>query len=290
MSIEKKSIAIIGLGLMGGSLACALRRVYPRMDIYGVTRSRKTLNKARRRRVLFAGFSSVEKMYQAVQPDVIVIATPVQTIKMILSDIAECATNMPIVTDLGSTKKEICALVDKKFKQKMAFVGSHPMTGSHNSGYDHSDATLYTDAVCFVSATKSAPPQAVRTITSLWKTLRSRVVEIDPVKHDKIVARISHVPHAVAFALVDSVARHGDEGFMYAGGGFKDFTRIAGSDATMWRDIFETNQKNILVELRAFRRSIDTLIGIVERSDRQKLYAYFEKISSHRRALQGTWR
>jgi prephenate dehydrogenase len=288
MSIKKKSIAIIGLGLMGGSLASQLRHLYPEMDIYGVTRSEKTLKKARRMHVLTEGFHSVRDLYQRVCPDVIVIATPVETIKTILCDIAEYAGNTPIVTDLGSTKKEICALAEKKFRKKMSFVGSHPMTGSHNAGYDYSDKDLYTHAICFVSATRRTPPKALKAITSLWKALQARVVLIDPSKHDKIVARISHLPHAVAFALVATVARYGDEGFLYAGGGFKDFTRIAGSDPTMWQDIFQTNQKNILTELRAFRRSIDRLIAIVEEGERQKLFTYFENVSDYRRTIQGS--
>jgi prephenate dehydrogenase len=286
MSIKNKSIAIVGLGLMGGSLALALRKRYPALSLYGVTRNRQTLRHAKRKKVISDGYTSIRALYAEHVPDMIVLATPVQVIKQNLKDICEYATNVPIVTDLGSTKAEISTLVEKEMSRFIHFIGSHPMTGSHNAGYAYADPELYTNAICFVTKSSATHIPALRTVMSLWKTLKSKVVEIDPKSHDAIVARISHLPHAVAFALVDTVARYGDEGFMYAGGGFRDFTRIAGSDPKMWLDIFATNKKNILSDLKAFRSSIDRLITMVEKSNSAKLFDYFKRISNCRRNIQ----
>jgi len=287
MTIKSKSIAIVGLGLMGGSLALALRKRYPTMPIYGVTRNKKTLQHAKRHKIISDGFPSICALYKKCTPDIIVLATPVQIIKKNLSEICECASNVPIVTDLGSTKEEICTLTEKKMHGFIHFIGSHPMTGSHNAGYAFADGDLYNKAICFVTKTKKTHNLSFKTIVSLWRSLRSTVIEIDPKNHDVIVSRISHLPHAVAFALVDTVARTGNEGFMYAGGGFRDFTRIAGSDAKMWLDIFETNQKNILSDLKSFRISIDRLIRLVEKANSTRMFDYFKRVSNRRRRIQG---
>ncbi len=285
MDLQKSKIAIIGLGLMGGSLAIALKKRYPEASIYGISRNKKTLQAAKKKKLIDVASTNLEKVLVSTDIDLFVIATPVQVIKDVLLTINRYAKNNPIVTDLGSTKYEIVTLAEKKSFQKISFVGSHPMTGSHNVGFAYANPDLYTKALCFITQTSRTKKVAVAVIEKLWKDLDVKTVIVKPALHDKVVSRISHLPHAVAFALVDTVARYGDDGFKFAGGGFRDFTRIAASDPKMWVDIFESNKKNILRDLHAFKNAIDSLIAKVEDEDTRHLFSFLEKISHKRRNL-----
>jgi prephenate dehydrogenase len=285
MKIENKTVAVVGLGLMGGSLIYALKEIYPTLSIVGVTRSRDTIQSAKDKGLIADGFASIKELSLHYSPDVYIIATPVQTIKIMIAEIAKHSLHNPIVTDLGSTKAEIIEYVEENFSSLIRYVGSHPMTGSHNAGFIFSDVNLYKNAICFVTKTSSTDRDSLALISSLWRELKSKVVEIDPLEHDTIVSRISHLPHAVAFSLVDTVTRLGEEGFKYAGGGFRDFTRIAGSDPQMWLDIFQTNKKNIVRDLKEFKSTIEALIARIENNDADALRAYLKHISDYRRTL-----
>ncbi|MFH1385179.1 MAG: prephenate dehydrogenase [Candidatus Omnitrophota bacterium] len=286
MTFHNKKIAIIGLGLMGGSLALALKKRFPRCILYGVSRSKQKIRYARRNRIIDKGSCDLRVLLEKVDMDIIIIATPVRIIKKVITDIHAVARNKPIVTDLGSTKEELLRWVDRSSFSNVLFVGSHPMAGSHEMGLSVIQKDLYTNTMCFVTKTSKTSRKALRVVLNMWKNIHVRTVVINPTRHDKIVSKISHLPHAIALLLVHTTTRSGAAVLRYAGSGFLDSTRIAQSDASIWIDILLSNKVNIIKDLALFKNATDTLMHVLKKGDERKLRAFLLQTSAKRKKIK----
>jgi prephenate dehydrogenase len=278
-----RRLAIVGVGLLGGSVGKAARVRGVATEIVGVGRDAGRLEAARRDgtfdRVTTDLTSGVS------DADVVVLAAPVITILALLEAVAKASGPETIVTDVGSTKREIVATAERL--GPLRFVGSHPMAGSEKAGYAHARVDLFHGATVVVTPGEASEPAAVKTIVALWEGVgAARVLTLAPDVHDRAVAAISHLPHLVAFALVDAVERFEPGAFDLAAGGFRDTTRIAASDPTMWEEIFLANREAMAAGLDVFREAIADLMRLVERGDGAALRAAIARIKTRREALR----
>jgi len=241
-----RSVSIIGLGVIGGSLALALRQKHPGIRITGCARE-TALAAARERNIADVYTSSVSEA--SASADLVFICTPVHTILEMLPEIAASVQPHTIVTDVGSTKEAVCLYAKKLFRKKGVFIGGHPMAGSEGSGVAFADVLLFQNAVyvlCPTGRADSAP------LAKLLQSFGARVMILKPLEHDRIAACISHVPQLVAVALMNLAGKKNRTNEAYlqlAAGGFRDMTRIASSPFAMWNDILATNTKQIRAAL-----------------------------------------
>lgn len=219
--------------------------------------------------------------------DFCVLATPVATLTALLPAVWRAADGEAVITDVGSTKAGIVkAALALARDRPLSFVGSHPMAGSERSGYGVARADLFQGATVIVTPTDATPPDAVKRVTEFWEALGGRVTTLDPVTHDRAVAAISHLPHLVADALVDAVARLDPRFFDFAARGFKDTTRIAAADARVWREIFQENRAALAEALAGFRQALDHLEGLVAAGDTVRLEGELDRIRELRETLR----
>jgi prephenate dehydrogenase len=268
-------VAIIGVGLIGGSLARALRTAGVTREIIGVSRKSETLGKALELGVIDRGETDVSKVGPV---DVVVIATPVRAMPGIMRALAPHLGSETVVTDVGSVKGFVCDAADRHLGEAATrFVPAHPIAGTEHSGVEASFASLFQDRTVILTPREITSQSAVETVASLWRPTGAEVASMDPQRHDDLLAATSHLPHMVAYALVSCLARHpqADELFHLAAGGFYDFTRIASSDPEMWRDIGLTNTGPLVESMKAFRVELDALIRALETGDEQGLQRAF---------------
>jgi prephenate dehydrogenase len=219
--------------------------------------------------------------------DFCVLATPVATLAALLPAVWRAAPDDAVITDVGSTKAAIVSAAEALARGRaLAFVGSHPMAGSEQSGYRVARADLFRGATVILTPTEATPPDAVKRVSELWEALGGRVTMLDPAAHDRAVAAISHLPHLVADALVDAVARLDPRFFDLAARGFKDTTRIAAADARVWREIFQENRAALGETLAVFRRALDHLEGLVAAGDAPRIEAELDRIRRIREGLR----
>jgi prephenate dehydrogenase len=192
-----------------------------------------------------------------------------------------------VVTDVGSTKGGIVAAAERQAAARplVHFVGSHPMAGSERSGYAVARADLFAGATVVVTPTETSAPAAVKGVTELWAALGARVVTLDPATHDRAVAAISHLPHVVAWALVDAVVRFEPDALALAARGFRDTTRIAASDPEVWREILLDNRAAVTAGVAAFRRALDELERLMASGDGAALAAFLARTKTLRERL-----
>ncbi|KAF0215985.1 MAG: prephenate [Geobacteraceae bacterium] len=279
-------LAIIGVGLIGGSLARALREKGEVGEVVGIGRGEANLKRAVELGVVDRySFDPVAGVEGA---DLIFLATPVRSIAGIVARIAPALTPGCVVTDGGSVKGEIVAACEELMPPRTFFVGGHPIAGTENSGVEASFATLYRGKRCIITPTAKTDEQALQKVVRMWELAGSEVVLMDAAKHDRVVAAISHLPHMVAYSLVNAVGGYDrfDEGILrYSAGGFRDFTRIASSDPAMWRDIALMNREGILEMMDFFSRYFAELRTLVEKGDSRGLEEFFARSKEHRDAI-----
>jgi prephenate dehydrogenase len=281
-----RRLAIVGVGLLGGSVAKAARARGIAQEIVGVGRDVGRLDAARRDGA--ADRVTTDLADGVRDADVVVLGAPVVTLLSLLEAVASVVSPETIVTDVGSTKGAIVAAAERLRRVRpLRFVGSHPMAGSEKSGYAHARTDLFDGATVIVTPTETSEPTAVKTVTALWEALGAgRVVTLDPDAHDRAVAAISHLPHLVAFALVDAVERFEPGAFDVAARGFRDTTRIAAADPTMWEEIFLANRTAIAAGLEQFRDSLSDLARLVADGDGAALRAAIARVKARREALR----
>lgn len=254
-----KTIGIIGLGLMGGSLAGALRRRFPQTKILGVSRSASARNFALRKKWVHQASRDLTLLASA---DFIILCSPVDVLTDPLKRLDSFARPGTVVTDVGSVKGEIEAWAGKQRFKNLAFAGSHPMAGSHKQGIEAADPSLYDQSLVFITKTRKTNPAALRKVKTFWKKLTPRIVSLSPETHDQIVAEISHLPHAVANCLVRAV---GKRSLPFAAGSFRDTTRIAQSHPSIWLPIFLSNRKAVLKALNSFEKELKTFRSMLQK-------------------------
>ena len=281
-----RRLTIVGVGLLGGSVAKAARARGIATEIVGVGRDAARLEAARRDGILDHVTTDLAEGVRGA--DVVVLAAPVLSILTLLDALARVSGPETIVTDVGSTKAAIVAAASRlALVSPLRFVGSHPMAGSEQSGYAHARVDLFDGATVIVTPTETSDATDVKAITALWEAVGAgRVVTLDPRTHDRAVAAISHLPHLAAFALVDAVARCEPTAFDVAARGFRDTTRIAAADPVMWEEIFLANRDALAAGLAVFREALDDLARLIAAGDGDAVRASIARIKARREALR----
>ena len=278
-------LAIVGIGLLGGSVAKAARAGGLAREIVGIGRDRTRLEPAVADGTLDRAVTDVRSGVAGA--DLIVLAAPVLVNARLLAELWPVAEAAAVVTDVGSTKAGLARLAQRLTASRpLAFVGSHPMAGSEQSGYGVARVDLFRAATVIVTPTESTELRALKLVTGFWESAGARVATLDPETHDRVVAAISHLPHFVSDALVDAVTRFEPAAFPFAARGFKDTTRIAASDPTMWQEIFLGNREALLDSLTAFREALDALEALVKAGDPARLEAALSDIKRAREAVR----
>ncbi|TFW73191.1 prephenate dehydrogenase/arogenate dehydrogenase family protein [Methylotenera oryzisoli] len=278
-----KKIVIFGVGLIGGSVALALKKAGSAAQIIGVGRSTESLQSAVDLGVIDAACSDIT---QAVQnADIVLIAAPVAQTASILTAIKPALAATTVITDAGSTKSDVLAcakeILGEQFNQ---FVGGHPIAGAEKSGVTAATTDLYRNKNVVLTPTDATDPDAIQRVRELWQHCGANVTEMPATTHDSIFAAVSHLPHLLAFALVDDIAsrKNAEQLFGFAASGFRDFTRIAGSHPEMWRDISLANRSALLNEITAYQDELSRLKQMLELSDGDALHALFDRASTAR--------
>jgi prephenate dehydrogenase len=278
-------LASVGVGLLGGSLAKAVRAHALAREIVGIGRDRSRMQAALGDGVLDRATTDLTEGVAGA--DRIVLAAPVLANETLLARVWRSAPAGAVVTDVGSTKRGIVAAAERLAadRREIHFVGSHPMAGSERAGYAVARVDLYQGATVVLTPTETTDAAAAKSIAEFWSALGARVVALDPATHDRAVAAISHLPHVAAWALVDAVVAVEPDALQIAARGFKDTTRIAASDPDVWREILVDNREAVQASLRAFRQALDDLEALVVSGDGVALTAYLARMKATRERL-----
>jgi len=240
VSARVRRLSVIGLGLLGGSVALAARARGVADEVVGAGRSRASVEAA----LASGAFTRVVAGPEAVaDAELVVLATPVGVMAGELARLAPGLAPGALVTDVGSVKSQLAETLPGLLPPGACYVGAHPMAGSHHRGMAHARADLFERAACVVTPARDSRPEAVERVVAFWRALGARVVLRDPARHDAEVAWVSHLPHALAFAYARALASAPEGSLDVAGAGFRDFTRIARSDAELWSEILLANRK-----------------------------------------------
>ncbi len=278
-----RRLSLVGLGLLGGSVAKAARTLGLADEIVAVGRDRGRLESARVDGVVDRVTTDLREGVAGA--DFCLLATPVATLAALLPEVWRALPSDAVLTDVGSTKTAIVRAAERLGGERpLAFVGRHPMAGSEQAGYRVSRPDLFRGATVIITPTERTDSHAVKRVGEFWEALGGRLVTLDPVTHDRATAAISHLPHLVADALVDAVVRMDPRFFEVAGRGFKDTTRIAASDARVWREIFQENRAGLTEALAAFRGALEELERLVATGDDAAIEAALDRI---RRVREG---
>jgi prephenate dehydrogenase len=279
-----RRLTLLGLGLLGGSVAKAARGEGLAREIVAVGRRLESLEPALHDGVV--DHITTDVAQGVAGSDFCVLATPVATLASLLGEVWRAAPDDAVLTDVGSTKAAIVRTAESLGRARpLAFIGAHPMAGSERSGYAVARPDLFKGALVILTPTDRSLPSALERVREFWQALGARVMTLDPVTHDRAVAAISHLPHLVADALVDAVLRMNPRFLDVAAAGFKDTTRIAASNARVWREIFQDNREALGEALGVFRRALDDLDALIARGDAGTIEEELERIKHARERL-----
>jgi prephenate dehydrogenase len=280
-------LGVIGCGLMGGSFALAVRRAGLVKRVVGYSKSPSTTERALRMGVIDVVADSA---LQAVAgSDLVLVAVPVAATEATLRAIRHLVEPGVLVMDVGSTKRDVAEAAQRALADRIAsFVPAHPIAGKEASGVAHADAALYANRQVILTPLPQTAPALAQKATELWQALGAQVLRMTPENHDTAFAAVSHLPHLLAFAYFGAVAEQpaGRDLLSLAGPGFRDFTRIAASDPTMWRDILVANRDELRRQAARFRRSLDALEQLVAAGDGTALLERLREISEARAQWQ----
>ena len=281
-----KGILIIGLGLIGGSLALSLKKQGYNGKIYGYDLNKSRIEKALELKAIDEGFNKFEEMPWD-NIDLVILSTPVKTFIDIANRIKPFLKDDTVVSDVGSVKGDLVLKLYEILKPHV-FVGVHPIAGTEKEGIENAVADLFKNARLILTPV-GEDKEKIEKVEKLWKDLGSKTEVMDPHLHDFVFASVSHLPHAIAFALVDSLItlskETGIDLFKYPGGGFKDFTRIAASSPTVWKDIFLENKENILHTIDVFLNSLEKLKDAIKEEDEKKILEILSESREKRLSL-----
>ncbi|MGB0713772.1 MAG: prephenate dehydrogenase [Gammaproteobacteria bacterium] len=276
MSVRIRRLAIIGVGLIGGSLARALRAAGVVDDIVGCGRGRENLETAVELGVIDRYSHDVSEAVQGA--DMVFVAVPLGAMETSFAAMAGCLDADAVVTDGGSAKGSVVAAARAALPGFRGFVAGHPIAGTENNGVEASFATLYDNRRVILTPDADTDPGATARVEAMWRACGAQITYMSVEHHDEVLAATSHLPHMLAFGLVDTLARmkDNDEIFRYAAGGFRDFTRIASSNPVMWRDICIANSDALSTMLSAFARELGALARHIEAGEGDALLEVFE--------------
>jgi len=278
-------VALIGVGLIGGSFAAALRSAGAVSEVVGCDTDPRALAIAQKRGIASAAAPDVAAAVRGA--DLVVVATPVGATRSVLAAMAAQLGDDAIVTDVGSTKCSVIADARVALGAGFArFVPAHPIAGSEKAGVEYADAALFRERLAVLTPTTESDERAVALVESLWRAVGARTETMTAETHDRVFAAVSHLPHLLAFALMEMIAADPDGRLKldHAGAGFRDFTRIAASSPQMWRDICLANRIPLGEELRRYRARLENLQRRLDVGDGAALEAAFATAANIRRA------
>ena len=276
-------LAVIGVGLIGGSFALALKQAGKVSHVVGAGRNRANLDLARERRIIDS--VAPDAAAAARDADLVLVAAPVAQFPAIFSQLKDCNA---LITDAGSTKRDVVAAARAALGVRIAqFVPGHPVAGAELSGAGAAMASLFLDRRVVLTPLPENRPESVQRVEDAWKACGARITRLDPEEHDAVLAAVSHLPHLLAYALVHDIARraNAEQLFAYAAGGFRDFTRIASSHPEMWRDICLANRDCLLAELERYGAKLSAMAALLRSSDGAEL----EKLFAEARDARNRW-
>lgn len=284
-----RQTTILGPGLLGASLAMAIRKHALSERIVIWARSPESRKKCQHQQWCDTTFKSPEEA--VIDSDFVLLCTPVHTITPLLKQIQPALTKNTLVSDVGSTKALICHEAQRIFKDTPAiFLGSHPMTGSEKTGMENAYSDLFEDAACILTPLQDTPDPITQTLIKFWESLNMQVTTVSPETHDTIVAHVSHLPHILATALCNYLSQKDNSWKALAGGGLKDTTRIAAGDPELWKQILEQNRDEILRAINGFEQQLDSLKTALTENDSDKALAYLKQGKAYRNQLQNVER
>ena len=282
-NIIAKRIAIIGVGLIGGSLARALKSVHAVTTVVGYGRDENNLKKAVQLGVIDK--YSLNIVDVVTDADIVVLATPLSTADKLFAEMSNALKKTVIVTDVGSAKGSIIKSARENLGDLFTrFVPGHPIAGKEESGVEASCAELFNAHRVILTPVAETDPEALNLITEMWKLTGAEVLNLDVENHDTILAATSHLPHMLAYALVDCLSRmqESDSIFEFAAGGFADFTRIASSHPRMWHDICFSNREQLLNVMNQFDQHLNKIRAAIKDNDSDALLELFERAKTSR--------
>jgi len=281
MTVLIKKLCVIGTGLIGGSFSLALKQAGVCEKVIGAGRSEETLQKAQQLNIIDSYETDIAEAVK--DADLIFVSVPLGAMAVVFEKIAaglkQAGNDQAIITDAGSSKQQVLQLAEKIFSHNFdRFVAGHPIAGTENSGPTAAFSDLYKNRRVILTPVESTGNDAIKLVTDLWQKTGAEVETMDAEHHDKVLAATSHLPHLIAFGLVHCLENIDDieDVFRFAAGGFRDVTRIASSDPTMWRDICLNNQQPILDMMKRYKDEMDMLYNALQTGDGEKLMEVFQ--------------
>ena len=270
------SVAILGPGLLGGSLLHDAKRL-GWSDVRAWTRRREVAQQIQSARLAHLATTDLREAVRGA--DLIVLASPIGTYQQLIDQLMQTDLTPGVtITDVGSVKGPVVHGIGRQLADAgIAFVGGHPMAGSEAKGLDAARPFLFQDAACLLTPIASTPAESLQKVTAFWNTLGARVSSVDPDLHDSIMARISHVPHLAAAAIILAALREDPSIAQFAAGGLRDTTRVASGDPAMWEEILRENRAAVLLAGRDLHQKLGELLEFLENMDHQPLLAALEK-------------
>ena len=277
------TLCVIGTGLIGGSLCLALKEKNYCGKIIGAGRREETLQQAQQLGIIDSYCTQIREAVS--EADMVFVSVPLGAMQAVFEQIKPALKDHAIVTDAGSAKQNVIAIAQQVFADKVdRFVAGHPIAGTENSGPAAAFPELYNERRVILTPTVDTQKSAIEQVEAMWQATGANVETMDALHHDKVLAATSHLPHAIAYALVDCLASMEDidEVFRFAAVGFRDISRIASSDPVMWRDIFMQNREQILDMMQRYKDELDLIYNALQSEDEQSLEALFARAKKSR--------
>lgn len=278
-----EQLGLIGCGLMGGSFALALKRAGLVKRVVGYSKSPSTTERARQMGVIDVEAPSA--LLAVSGADIVLLAVPVSATEATLKAIRHLVTSQTLIMDVGSTKRDVVDAARRVLGVHVAtFVPAHPVTGKEVSGVDHADADLYVGKQVVLTPIERTLTAKLKQAVDVWTALGCKVVQMSPESHDAAFAAVSHLPHLIAFALMNGITSQplGKDFLSLAGPGFRDFTRIAASDPKVWRDILLSNREELLSQSRAFQNALQAMERMIASGNSEALESVIDQASATR--------
>ena len=283
-------VCIIGCGLIGSSIARAIRKNHLSSKIVSSNRSDSVNKKVIELKIVDDSSSDTKKMAEG--SDLIIIAAPLSSYEDIISKIKNSLKSGTILTDVGSVKEGVISLIEKDVPANVSWISSHPIAGTEESGPEAGFSELFKNRWCILTPSKKAQEKDIKLLETFWKKIGSKVDIMEAKQHDYILSITSHIPHLIAYNVVNTSLNIQDEKesviVKYSAGGLRDFTRIASSNPIMWRDIFIQNKTNTTKVIKKFISNLEDLKNAIENEDGKKLEEIFHKTKKIRKAIVDT--
>ena len=283
-----KTVTLIGIGLIGGSLAADLKQ-HTALKIYGIDANPEHLHTAKNKGLVDYALPKLNE--ESANADIVVIATPVITMQQVMQDLAQKTepTGNTVITDVGSTKQSVIRAFEQYLPKHLPFcVAAHPIAGSDKSGATAANMGLFADKKVVICPHDTQHSGSLKTVENLWQSVKANVVYMSAFDHDRIFASVSHLPHLLSFAFMQQIIQDKQHAQLldFAATGFRDFTRLAGSNPAVWTEIALANQNELLSCLSEYKNALQQLENLLKNKDKDALYAFFQQAQKIRQAWE----